>query len=294
MNQKLYFGHHILTKYGFTTTADYAHKTGANIFQMFIRSPHSYKASRRAKKDLIKVRNSARKYGIKILVHGNYMMNFCNPEDSFIHKRSTVILKEDLEDALTLEALGVVVHMGHNVKKLKLAQEEAEKNFIKGLETALKNSSDKSTIILETGAGQGDEVFTKLNELGNLRRRIDKKYHHRIKFCIDTCHIFAAGYDVSSPKYVRMLDDTIENFLGWDNVAVIHFNDSKEPLNCHKDRHQDVGKGYIGLDGLTEFGKICYKHNIPMVLETPSDEYDGVRFHYTDQMKLMRKRILED
>jgi len=293
MDNTLHFGHNILTKYGFITVAEYAHKTGANVFQIFLRSPHSYKAARKNKKDIIKIRDSANKYKIKILVHGNYLMNFCNPENSFIHTRSTVILKEDLEDALTMGAMGVVVHMGHNVKKLDLTNQEAEKNFIKGLETSLKISPDKSTIILETGAGQGDEVFTKLQDLGSLRNRIDKCYHHRIKFCIDTCHIFSAGYDVSSVAYVQLLDCIIENYLGWENVAVIHFNDSKEPLNCKKDRHQDIGKGCIGLQGLIAFGKMCYSHNVPMILETPSNEYNGIRFHYTDQMKLMRKKILE-
>lgn len=156
-----------------------------------------------------------------------------------------------------------------------------------GIKAALSKTT-KSIIIFETGAGQGKEICTSLFDLGDLRNRFTESEKSRIKFCIDTCHIFAAGYDIGDEHYVEMLDELIETCLGWNNVIAIHLNDSKCKLNSRKDRHADIGSGMIKLKGFKKFIKICAKRNIPMCLETPCDTIDHIK-----QINLVKQYIVE-
>jgi len=287
----LYLGHHVCTTYGFNTAASYGASNGADIIQIFLRNQRSYSSPRKSKETLIKLKKSAKLYGITILVHGNYLLNFCNPVDSDIHKKSIKILSDDLDDSYTLGSLGVVIHMGKNVKDLGISKDEAVENYVSGINSALDTSNEESILILETGAGQGTEVCTDLYDLGRLRKLVKKEHRKRIKFCLDTCHMFAAGYDMSNKKYVRMLEKVIDNYLGWKNVAAVHLNDSKQCCNSHRDNHADFGKGFIGCDGLIEFIKICIKKNIPIVLETPSEKHNDIRYTHSDQMKEIKKML---
>ena len=149
----------------------------------------------------------------------------------------------------------------------------------------------KSILILETGAGCGTEICTKLEKLGEIRDRVKSKYRHRVKFCVDTCHIFAAGYPIDDINYIDDIEAIIDIALGWENVAVIHLNDSKKECESCKDCHADIGKGFIGTDPLVKFVKMCAEKDIPIVLETPCDEYNGKRFTHKDQIRLVKDKL---
>jgi len=192
----------------------------------------------------------------------------------------------DLNESVILGAIGVVIHMGHNTTRLKITNEQAINNYIKGIKTVLAKSDKESTIIFETGAGQGDEICTSLFDLAKLRNKFTEIEKERIKFCIDTCHIYSAGYDVGNPYYVKMLENLIGTLLGWNNVIAIHLNDSECSLNCRKDRHADIGKGRIDMDGLMEFIKICINKKIPMFLETPCSLLSS-----TKQIQLIKDKL---
>lgn len=270
-------GHHVFTTYGFKTCAKHAATNDAKVIQIFLNPPQSFKTTT-DKDDVAFLCKDAKNRDIKILVHGNYMLNFCNPPESNIYKNACRVLISELNSSVELNAIGVVVHMGKNVKKLNISDEAAIDNYVSGLAHCLDSSNSKSVIVLETGAGQGTEMCTDLVSLGKLKDRL-KRYGDRVKFCIDTCHIFAAGYDISDPDYVKVLDKHIDNTLGWNNVVAVHLNDSKTPLGSRKDRHADIGTGYIDFRGLMEFVKICKNRCIPTVLETPAEKY-----RFTQQM----------
>lgn len=284
MVESFRLGHHLNLKDGIDESFKYLDESKANFIQIFINSPKSFMVKKdKTYLDLIKKNVDERK--LKIVVHGNYMLNFCNPSESKIYKNAVRILKDELNDSVRINSIGVVIHMGKNVKKLNLTDQEAEDNFIKGLEEVLDNTDKKSVLILETGAGQGTEINTEINSLGRLKKRLSK-YGDRVKFCIDTCHIFSAGYNISDVNYISEFEKIIEKFLGWNNIAVIHFNDSKVELGCKKDRHEDIGKGYIKLEGLIKFIKLAKKYNIPTVLETPCDYIS-----HKEQLELLRKHL---
>lgn len=207
-----------------------------------------------------------------IVIHGNFLINLCRLYSDKIGRNSIYLLKKDLEIASKINAIGVIIHMGKDTGKL--GYEKAFNTYIENLNIVLKESKE-GIIILETGAGVGTEIATRLNELGKIREAVTNK--ERIKFCIDTCHIFAAGYDLSNDLIVDSLEQYIENTLGWDNIIIIHCNDSKNCLCSKKDFHADITDGVISKKNIGSFMKFINffkKRNIPIILETPSDSID--------------------
>lgn len=269
-----FIGHHFNISKGFLSSVDYAKSLGANFMQIFLGIPQSYTRKQRSDDELYMLKEKLKTNHMKMVIHGIYKLNFCNPLDSYIHKTGLENLVADLKDCEKIGALGVIIHMG---KRLELDKEKATDNYVKGVKKALAltdNKSDSSPkIILETGAGVGSEICSNLYDLHKLYKMFAKEEQKRIKFCIDTCHIFAAGYAISEPIYAEVFCETIDVLLGWNNVACIHLNDSRDCCGDCKDNHADLGKGNIGCDGLKEFIRIAInKYHVPVVLETPCEE----------------------
>jgi deoxyribonuclease-4 len=281
-------GHHIRTDGKFYTSAgERAVETGADVYQIFYRPNLSYKEFKRNSTDSLKLAKSNKDNKKKMVIHGSYLINLCQNEDDYRHSKGVDILVDDLNQSVKLNAMGVIIHMGNDTKNL-LGHAKCKENYILGIKRALKESDSKSILILETGAKTGSEVSSSIKELGEIRKGLESNEKSRLKFCLDTCHMFACGYKLNDPLYCDMLEMDIENQLGWDNIAVIHLNDSEDPCGSHKDNHADIGKGKIGFEGLMKFVSICVKHTVPMILETPTHFYNGKRFTHDEQMKLIR------
>jgi deoxyribonuclease-4 len=284
----IYIGHHVNTKRGFVSTADFATRNGANVYQIFLSSPKQYNGKRRTDSELTQLKIKLQEKKMEIIVHANYMLNFCNPIDSKITKMGIELLKADLYESVKLgQCIGVVIHMGKNVNRLNITETEAIKNYVKAIKYVLKNTPDDTTIIFETGAGHGTEVCTSIHSFGKLRNMFTNDEKKRIKFCLDTCHLYAAGYDLGNCSYLELFIDVIETCLGWKNIACVHLNDSKCKINSRKDRHADIGKGFIKLEGLKKFVNYCHKKNIPIILETPCEQ----NFSSAQQIELIKSWI---
>ena len=179
--------------------------------------------------------------------------------------------------------------MGKNTDKV--TYEEAFQNYVENIKKILhitRHIKGSPKLILETGAGQGTEVATDLSELGRLRKSLTEEEQNRVGFCIDTCHIFTAGYDLRNETFVETLETYIEISLGWQNVLVIHLNDSLSKLNQKVDRHADISYGnitktYKDVRGFAKFIKMCESKKIPLILETPGDCAD-----YSKQISLVK------
>jgi deoxyribonuclease-4 len=270
-NTTKYIGHNLNISNGFVTVADYAKSLDSNFMQIFLSTPQKYGNKRRDIVELKTLDAKLKEYNMKIVIHASYKLNFCNPENSFIHKMAIADLVNNLEDSVILNAIGVVVHMGKNVIKLNLTDDDAINNYVKGIRSTLSKTNINSTIILETGAGVGSEVCTSIFGLSKLYNKFSNEEKKRIKFCIDTCHIYSYGYNIGDVDFVDVFCNLIQDYLGWYNIACIHLNDSKDKVGKCLDHHADLGKGKIKLDGLKKFVKICVNKNIPIVLETPCD-----------------------
>jgi deoxyribonuclease-4 len=279
-------GHNIRTEKGYVSSADRAKDTGADIYQIFYRSPQSYASYTRPDNETKELARRNIEYNKLMVIHGSFIINLCQYPTDYRHYKGINILVEDLNVSVKLNALGVIIHMGKDTEKN--GQEISKGNYILGIKETLRRSNPKSTLILETGAGVGTEVSSSIRELGYIRQALTDDEKKRVKFCLDTCHMFAYGYRLDMKDAVSLIDMEIQRYLGWENVSVVHLNDSEDKCNSHKDNHADIGKGNISFDGLMYFVHLCVINKIPMVLETPTHYYNKKRFTMKRQMKLIR------
>ena len=211
----------------------------------------------------------------KVIVHAPYIINLCN-EEKF--EFSVNFLTEEIQRVNLLGVKYMVLHPGSHVG---LGIEKGIDNIIKGLNMVFQNVKDTNQVIilLETMAGKGTEVGSKLEEIRKIIDGIEDKKH--IGVCLDTCHLNDAGYDMES------FDDFLNEFdtlIGIDKIHCIHINDSKNIKSSHKDRHENIGFGTIGFDNLI---KIIYNdrlENIPKILETPYVEREYAPYKYEIEM----------
>lgn len=259
--------------------AQEAKKYGADIIQIFLTSPGTTSIKKRSDTDMKNFKQYLIDNNMLVVVHSSYTHNLAKDWNEY----SWWIRNIELEiiDAHKIGAIGLVIHMG---KQMDLTQEEAYNNMYTSL-MYIHNKTKKYEsvkIFLETSTGQGSELCYRLNELGYFYRKLKKM--KRFQICIDTCHVFSAGYNLSTFNQVKLFLETFDELIGLKYVGLIHLNDCKVKFASYIDRHANIGKGYIGLEGLSEVYKFFVKMNIPLVLETPD-------LGYRTEIHLLKKLI---
>jgi len=196
----------------------------------------------------------------KVVVHAPYIINLCN-EEKFDF--SVNFLTEEIKRCNKLGVKYMVLHPGSHVG---LGTEKGIENIVKGLNLVLNNVKDSNnvTILLETMAGKGTEVGSKLEELKEIIEKVEDKNH--IGVCLDTCHLSDAGYNIID---FNAFLDNFEQLIGLSRIGCLHINDSKNPISSHKDRHENIGFGTIGYEPLINIIYNERLEEIPKILETP-------------------------
>lgn len=243
-------------------SAEEAHKYGASTFMIYTGAPQNTR--RKAIEDLnIEAGQKAMQaYGLSnIVVHAPYIINIANTSKPEVFELGVNFLQNEIERTEAIGAKDIVLHPGSHVGA---GAEVGIKRIIKGLNEVLTNKNDVR-IALETMAGKGSEVGRTFEEIAQI---IDGVTHNeRLSVCLDTCHIHDAGYDV-----VNDFDGVLNEFdkiIGVDRIKVVHVNDSKNPREAHKDRHENIGFGHIGFDALNYVVHHKQFEHIPKILETP-------------------------
>lgn len=254
-------GRHINISHGFVTAPWYAENIGCDIFQIFLGAPQQVLSKARQKDELAKFGKELNKRDLKMVVHGSYTINLCHPKKSKKLQASVKSLVQDLNatNIIGSNCLGVIIHMGKNMPENKLSVDQAIDNYVRGLQAALANTPENTRIILETGASQGNEVASKIDGLAKIYSKLEDVERDRVYFCIDTCHIWATGYDISKPVGVRNFFKEFNDKIGTDKIICIHFNDSKTGLESCVDRHADLGYGQIKSEGLKTIAQFAKK-----------------------------------
>lgn len=212
-----------------------------------------------------------------IIVHAPYIINLANiDEDKF--NFSCRFLSEELKRVDTFGFKYLVLHPGSHVGN---GVDIGINSIVKALNKVLENDNTNVQILLETMAGKGSEIGRNFNELKSIIDGV--KYKDRLGICLDTCHLNDAGYDLT--KFDDVLDE-FDNIIGLDKIKCIHINDSKNIINSHKDRHENIGKGTIGLETLIKIINNKKLENIPKILETPY--IDGIA-PYKEEIELIRE-----
>lgn len=278
MEQKqLVIGCHLSSSKGYLAMGKTALSIGANTFQFFTRNPRGGKAKAVDPQDAAALMKLAEENNFgPLLAHAPYTMNPCAAEARLL-EFAEMVMTEDLQALEYLPGNLYNFHPGSHVKQG--AEKGIEK--IAAMLNRVLFAGQHTTVLLETMAGKGSEVGRSFEELAAI---LDKVHlQDKMGVCLDTCHIFDAGYDI-----VNSLDEVLTSFdklIGLDRLKAIHLNDSLNTLGSRKDRHACIGAGNIGLEALTAVINHPALKNLPFYLETPN-ELPG----YAAEIKLLRER----
>ena len=260
-------GVHVSIAGSIDLSIDRARSLGLNTFQIFTRNPRGWKFSDLKESNIVNFKNKILSENISTVVcHMPYLPNLSSPKED-VHDMSINALSSELERCNTLGIEYVVTHIGSH---LGTGLEKGLDRVVKACNTALSNSSNNTMIILENTAGTKNNVGSKFDELKYIFDNVNDK--SRIGFCFDTCHAFAAGYDLSTSKSVIDTLNKFDQIIGLKYLKVVHLNDSKGELGNGLDRHQHIGRGFIGESGFRELLKNSIIKQLPLILETPIDE----------------------
>ena len=262
-------GHHFSISQSLESAVTKAAAAGANALQIFSASPRMWKASMpraTAIADLVRARE---KHDVTpLVIHDNYLINLAS-SDADIRAKSIAAFRGEIERAVAMGAEYLVAHPG-NYKGTSV--EQGIINFLQGLGEASQGLSfGKLMLLAECTVGSGAQIGGKLEELGAIREFAPKFTHLPVGFCLDTCHLYGAGYDITTEETVERTIAEADRILDLKNVHVIHTNDSKGKLGSHLDRHEHIGKGYIGLNGFRCLLTHPLLRSKAFILETPVD-----------------------
>ena len=271
----LNIGCHLSCSNGYLAMGRQAVEIGANTFQFFTRNPRGGSVKPFDQADAEALNGFMREKGFApILAHAPYTLNAA-AADERVRDFAYRAMREDLERLAYIPNAMLNFHPGSHVKQ----GADVGVRLIAQMLDEVYTSELPATVLLETMAGKGSEVGRSFEEL---RAIMDQsKTGGRLGVCLDTCHVFDGGYDI-----VNRLDDVLEEFdriVGLDRLKAIHLNDSKNPMGSHKDRHEQIGKGLIGLDAMVRIINHPALRDLPFYLETPN-ELEG----YAGEIALLR------
>ena len=272
----LYLGCHLSSSKGFAAMGRTALSIGANTFQFFTRNPRGGAAKEIVPADaaaLVQMQDAG-EIG-RIVAHAPYTLNPCAKEEKTLEfARST--MQDDLRRMEYVPGNYYNFHPGSHVGQ---GIDEGIRKIAETLDFAMFDGQT-TTVLLETMAGKGTEMGGKFQELRQIIDRVSRP--EKLGVCLDTCHVNDAGYDIAGS-----LDAVLEEFdreIGLSRLRALHLNDSKNPLGAHKDRHERLGEGYLGLEAFYRIIEHPVLRGLPMILETPN-ELPG----YEEEIALLRE-----
>jgi len=256
-------GCHLSSSKGYLKMGKTAVEIGANTFQFFTRNPRGGSAKPLDVEDMNNYCTFAAEHGIAhILAHAPYTLNACAADEG-LRTFARETMEDDLMRLEHVPGSCYNFHPGSHVKQ----GVEIGITYITEMLNAIMKPEQSTTVLLETMAGKGSEVGRTFEEIRAILDGV--KLSEKMGVCLDTCHIYDGGYDI-----VNHLDDVLEEFdrvIGLNRLKAIHLNDSKNPMGSHKDRHEKIGEGSIGLEAVTTIINHPSLKHLPFYLETPNE-----------------------
>ncbi len=268
-------GAHLSASKGFLNMAKQAVAIGGNTFQFFTRNPRGFAAKDIDKKDIAEYLSfiSDKNFAV-ILAHAPYTLNPCSDKEN-VRELAQMIMSDDIKRMENIPHSYYNFHPGSHVGQGAEKGIELTSNLL----NAVLLKGQTTTVLLETMSGKGSEIGGTFQELKEIIDRVE--LNEKLGVCLDTCHVYDAGYDI-----VNELDAVLAEFdslIGLDKLKAIHLNDTKNPFSSHKDRHEKIGEGYLGLDAIKRIVNHPKLRNLPFFLETPN-EIEG----YAKEIELIK------
>lgn len=279
--KNLLLGAHVSIAGGLKNSITEGEKLGCSAIQIFTRNNRQWSFSPLSDEEAQAFIEAQQKSEVKVVIsHASYLINIGSPKKTVLDSSIRALIAE-LIRCHQAKIPYVVLHPG---SCLGLAEQDCEDQIADLLTQVLKETPDDVSIVLENMAGQGSAIGCSIEQLAAIREKT--RPQSRIGFCFDTCHGFAAGYDLRTEKKYHEFWDKFEAILGIKNLRVMHLNDSKKPCCSHVDRHEDIGKGEIGLELFRVIMQDKRFEKIPKIIETPMETLDDHRRNLTILRKL--------
>lgn len=273
-------GAHVPTSGGMATRSiEYALTIEAEAIQVFASSPRTWATSTPNPQMDEKFREKTTEHDIEPYVHASFLINLGSPTQS-TYENSLSATAYSLKRGREIGAKGVVVHTGSAVDESHVVN--AWKQIHEGVMPILNNLKDDDPwLLLEPTAGQGQSLVKKLDDLTKYFEALE--WHPKVGVCLDTCHVFAAGHDIKKPGGMKETLDLLVEIVGFERIQLIHANDSMDICGNLKDRHQNLGKGEIGIEPFAELLAHPVVAKAPLILETP-----GAELEHGSEVKLLK------
>ncbi len=273
-----FIGAHVSAAGGVENAPLNAQKIGAKAFAFFTKNQRQWFAKSLSEEDVLAFKNNLAETGISpkyILPHDSYLINLGHPENEKLEKSQQAFLDE----MQRCEQLGLQFLNFHPGSQLgKIPEKESLKKVAESINMAI--SQTKNVVaVTENTAGQGNNIGFRFEHLAEIIADVNDK--SRVGVCIDTCHTFASGYDLRTEEAFVKTFAEFEKIVGFEYLKAMHINDSKKGLGSRVDRHESIGKGFIGLDAFRFLMNDSRFNNIPLILETPNSEI------WADEIKML-------
>lgn len=278
----MYLGAHLGIAKGLGEAVHEGQRIGCEALQIFAKSPQMWKGPPLSPEAIQEFRTAVTEVGLRATaVHHGYLLNLGHPEAPKL-RQSRIAFLDELGRA---EALGVDALVFHPGAHLGSRRHEAVERIAASLNEAIAATPDyRVRALVENSAGQGTTIGSTFEELAAIVQRVTEP--ERVGVCLDTCHLFASGVDFRTPEGYGAMVDQLDRTLGVSTVHAFHLNDAKAPLGSHLDRHENIGKGMIGLEGFRSIVNDGRWAKIPGYLETPLDDEGYAR--YAEDLRTLR------
>jgi deoxyribonuclease IV len=265
----VYIGAHLSSSGGIHTAVDRAEAVGAESLQVFTQSPRAWRPTNHDPANFEKFRERRAEVGLHgVLCHALYLCNLAAPDDA-IYAKSVAAMRNTMEVAGGIGADAVVFHVGSH---LGSGFEHGLERVLPAMEQVLELSTDETWLLMENSAGAGGTIGRSIDELATIYQRLDG--HPRLGVCLDSCHLYVSGIDVTDAAQLDALLDDVESSIGLDRLRALHVNDSASPLGSNSDRHANIGEGLLGEE-LGVFLGNPRLQGLPAVLETAGPDKHG-------------------
>jgi deoxyribonuclease IV len=265
----MYIGAHLSSAGGLDKAVDRAEAVGAESLQVFTQSPRTWRPTNHDPASFDRFRERRAEVGLAgVFCHALYLCNFAAPDDA-VYEKSVAALTNTMQVACAIGADGVVVHVGSH---LGSGFEAGLERVVPAMEQVLDLCSDETWLLMENSAGAGGTIGRSIGELATLHERLGR--HPRLGVCLDSCHLYVSGVDVTDPVALDALLDELDSSIGLDRLRALHVNDSEAPLGSNRDRHANILEGLLA-ERLGVFLGNPRLQGLPAVLEVAGPNKKG-------------------
>jgi deoxyribonuclease-4 len=264
---------------GVKKALDNAVEMGADVVQLFVQSPRTWRFPEHDPIVLEAFRSKREEANIPALVHALYLVNLAAPDDA-IYSKSVDTMRATVDAACAIEADAVVFHLGSH---LGAGFETGLERMVPALEQVLERCNERTWLLMDNSAGAGGTIGRSIDELATIFAGLGR--HNRLGVCLDSCHLFVSGVDVTDPAVMNDLLEDLDARIGLDRLRALHANDAKAPLGSNRDRHDNIGEGLIG-ERLGVFLAHPKVQGLPVVLEVPGADGKGPN---ADEIRKLRE-----